>query len=290
MPKDAEREEKEHVINEDASWEEVIKRMDDEGRDAEDAKQRAATEGTDASEQKDAVEDVRGSGDGGEPELRTEQEDDEPGDAAQAEAAGDLDKDQPDEQVDDTEHDREQRKTVQKRTKKSRKELLDILREREDALERSREELENIEQQFAIKEDKLIRMVAEFENYKKRTRREWELHQKRANAELIKDILRILDDFERAFEAPDDSGEHFRSGMQLIYSGLLDVMVHAGLNEIEAEERPFDPQYHEAMGEMESDEVEEGCVLNVVQKGYMLRDQLLRPAKVIVAKAKESEK
>lgn len=289
MSDDAEREDKEHVINEDSNWEEVLKHLTDEVRDAGGAQQ-AAAEGEDASEQKGTVDDVSGREGGGEPAVRTDQEDDGSGDATQIEAAGGLDTVQPAEQVDDAEHKGEQGKAVQKRTKKSRKELLDILREREDTLGQVREELENIKQQFAIKEDKLIRMVAEFENYKKRTRREWELHQKRANAELIKDILGILDDFERAFEAPDDSGEHFRSGVQLIYSGLLDVMVCAGLNEIEAENRPFDPQYHEAMGEMESDEVEEGYVLQVVQKGYMLHDQLLRPAKVIVAKARESKK
>jgi molecular chaperone GrpE len=280
LSKGAEREEKEHVIRDDASWEEAIKHLENDDQSAGGERQQTAEERGDASS----------SEDGKEPALHGEQGDDGSGDTAGIEDATGADTTEKAGQVDGAEHKKEQSKAVQKRTKKSRKELVDVLAERECALEQTREELENIRQQLAIKEDKLIRMVAEFENYKKRTRREWELHQKRANAELIKDLLGILDDFERAFEAPDDSGEHFRSGVQLIYSGLLDVMGRAGLREIEAESRTFDPQYHEALGEMESDEVEEGNVLRVVQKGYTLRDQLLRPAKVIVAKARKTDK
>lgn len=290
MSNDKEREEKEHIIHDDASWAEAIKHLEGDDQNAGGKQQQTAEEGGDAPERAGAEEDVSSRNDGEESELLTEQEDDgSEGDAARIEAAIGMDAAETAGQVDGTEH-KKKSDSVQKRTKKSRKELLDILQEREGALERARAELENIRQQIAIKEDKLIRMVAEFENYKKRTRREWELHLKRANAELIKDMLGILDDFERAFEAPDDSGELFRSGVQLIYSGLLDVMKRASLNEIEAENRTFDPQYHEAMGEMESDEAEEGCVLRVIQKGYMLRDQLLRPAKVIVAKARKTDK
>lgn len=290
MSKDAEHEEHEHIIGDEASWEEAVKELGDADHDDGGAAKRAAgTEEVEAG-RPSAAGDASGeeNGDGSAPHPPGEEGASETGDRADAggepwsaHAAGTADK---------TESREERNRAVQKRTKKSRKELLDELRDRDEAIELARDELEKTKQQLAIKEDKLIRMVAEFENYKKRTRREWELHQQRANAELIKDILGILDDFERAFEAPDDSGEHFRSGVQLIYSGLLDVMGRAGLKEIEAENRPFDPQYHEAMGELPSDDVEEGCVAQVVQKGYMLREQLLRPAKVIVARAREPEK
>jgi molecular chaperone GrpE len=284
LAKDAEHEDREHVIDDDSSWEDMLRRLGDDAPDGGGGAERAAAGGGDVPGKREVVDEGGGAETGAPAEA-----DGESGDDARVEAAEAGGTDRPAERIDDAAHAGGRGAAVQKRTKKSRKELLDILREREDALERSRSELEKMKQEFAIKEDKLIRMVAEFENYKKRTRREWELHQKRANAELIRDILGILDDFERAFESPDDSGEHFRSGVQLIYSGLLDVMVRAGLNEIEAENRPFDPQYHEAMGELESDEVEEGHVMQVVQKGYMLRDQLLRPAKVIVAKEREPE-
>jgi molecular chaperone GrpE len=130
-------------------------------------------------------------------------------------------------------------------------------------------------------------MAAEFENYKKRTRREWDLLQKKATADLLNDLLAVLDDFERAFEAAGEKGDHFFSGIKMIHSRFVEILGRAGLSEIEAKGRPFDPQFHEAMGEAESEGTEEGSVVNVVQKGYMVRDQLLRPARVIIAKKKE---
>ena len=285
-----ERGEKEHVINEDESWEETLKHLVDDGVDA-----KGRSEREDEAPDSGSAEECEGEGAPGYDDERQEKEEEsierereemlEQDMVKQKESSGEETV-PPETEQDRAGHTKRDRAAAQKRIKKSRKELLDILEQLEGELEKTREELGNIKQEFAIKEDKLLRMVAEFENYRKRTRREWELHQKRANADLIKDILGILDDFERAFEASDDSGEHFRSGVKLIYSGLLDVMGRAGLAEVEAENRLFDPQYHEAMGEMESDEVEAGFVAKVVQKGYMLRDQLLRPAKVIVAKVK----
>ncbi|HUV37774.1 MAG TPA: nucleotide exchange factor GrpE [Patescibacteria group bacterium] len=289
MSNGTEREKKEHVLGEEASWEDAVKNVEEECENAGRARQQAVMEPGDTS----GGEDTAGGGDdregGGESGLEEKSMDAGPEDAGRENGPHDREHDGQAERGDDTERTAGQKGEVQKRTKRSRKELLAILDKQQDELERAREESDNIKQQIVIKEDKLIRVVAEFENYKKRTRREWELHQKRANADLIKEILGILDDFERAFEAPDDSGEHFRSGVQLIHSGLLDVMERAGLTEIEAENKPFDPQYHEALGVVASDEVEEGCVANVVQKGYLLRGQLLRPAKVIVVKAKESQ-
>ena len=130
-------------------------------------------------------------------------------------------------------------------------------------------------------------MAAEFENYKKRTRREWELLQQRANAGLIEDILTVLDDFDRALEAAEDEEGHIYSGIRLIYSGFLEVLRRNGLKEIEAFNHPFDPQYHEAISEVESEEIEEGHVAHVVRKGYLLNGHLLRPSRVVVAKKKQ---
>lgn len=167
------------------------------------------------------------------------------------------------------------------------KDLAELLKKKNEMLqELNKSNLEN-EKLLAIKEDKLLRLAAEFENYKKRTRREWDLHQKNANAELLSDMLGVLDDFDRAFAASEDTGDHFHSGIRMIFSQLMDVLRKAGLSEIEAAGVPFDPQFHEAMGEAESDEDDPGNVLHVVQKGYMLGGQLLRPARVIVVKEKE---
>jgi molecular chaperone GrpE len=175
-----------------------------------------------------------------------------------------------------------------KRSKKhGTKHLAELLSRKNDILQAMENQMEKVEQDLKIKEDKMLRMAAEFENYKKRTRREWELHQKIANADLLTDILGVLDDFDRAFESAEDTEDRFFGGIRMIHNQLLDVLLKAGLTEIDAEHKVFDPQFHEAMGESESDEIETGRVLYIVQKGYLLNDQLLRPARVIVVKEKE---
>ncbi len=166
----------------------------------------------------------------------------------------------------------------------SRKELLKLISKKNDMLQRMENEITAQEEELKIKEDRLLRVAAEFENYKKRTRREWELLEQRAKAELITDILGVLDDFDRALEALGERDDHVADGVILIVTGLKDILKRSGLREIEAQGKKFDPQYHEAVGGVESEDVEEGLVIHVVQKGYELNDQLLRPAKVIVSK------
>jgi len=176
----------------------------------------------------------------------------------------------------------------QKRSKRlSVKGLAALLENKNKMLHEMSKDIEKAEESLKIKEDKLLRMAAEFENYKKRTRREWDLLQKKATADLLNDLLSVLDDFERAFDATGETGDHFFSGIKMIHARFVEILGRAGLSEIEALGRPFDPQFHEAMGEAESDGTEDGCVVNVVQKGYMVRDQLLRPARVIIAKKRE---
>jgi len=166
----------------------------------------------------------------------------------------------------------------------SKKELIKLLSKKNDMLQGMEKEIAKLKEDIKIKEDRLLRVAAEFENYKKRTRREWELLEQRAKAELITDILGVLDDFDRALEALGERDDHVADGVILIVTGLKDILKKAGLREIEALGRKFDPQFHEAVGGVESEEFEEGCVAHVVQKGYELNDQLLRPAKVIVTK------
>jgi molecular chaperone GrpE len=178
-------------------------------------------------------------------------------------------------------------RSVHKSTKRaSRKELLELIQRKNEMLGDMKNSLTESQQDLKIKEDKILRMAAEFENFKKRTRREWELLQKNANAELIREIVGVLDDFERALEAMGEANDQFQNGVKLIYTGLFDVLSRAGLERIEAQGQSFDPQYHEAIGEAESEEIDEGLVARVVQTGYLLHGQLLRPARVIVAKKK----
>jgi molecular chaperone GrpE len=174
---------------------------------------------------------------------------------------------------------------MQKRTKRqSRKELLEHLHKKNAQLMALDKEAKDATQQLKIKEDRLLRLAAEFENYRRRTQREWELHQKRANADLIREILGGIDNFDRAFAALGATEEALQEGLKLIHAGLLDILKKAGVREMEAMGAKFDPQYHEAVGEMESADVEEGRVAEVVQKGYLLHDEVLRPARVMIAK------
>lgn len=173
---------------------------------------------------------------------------------------------------------------VQKRTKRARrKELLDLIQRKNAMLMELDRELKKAKQDIVNKDDRLLRMAAEFENYKKRTRREWELLQKNANADLIKEIIWGIDNFDRAFANLGGAEDHIQEGIKLIHAGLMDILKKAGLMEIEAQDQKFDARYHEAVGEIESD-IEEGHVAQVLQRGYTLHNQVLRPARVLVSK------
>jgi len=175
---------------------------------------------------------------------------------------------------------------VQKRTKRGgRKELLDLIQRKNSMLQELDRELKKSKQDLQTKDDRLLRLAAEFENYKKRTRREWELLQKQANADLIKDIVGGIDNFDRAFANLGGADSQLQDGIRLIHLGLMDILKKAGLIEIEALNQRFDPQYHEAVGEVES-EIEEGHVAQVIQRGYVLNDQVIRPARVLVSRKK----
>ncbi len=176
---------------------------------------------------------------------------------------------------------------VQKRIKRAtRKELLELIHRKNAMLLHLDKEVRKAKQDLSIKEDRLLRLAAEFENYKKRTRREWELLQKRANADLIKEIIGGIDNFDRAFENLGGVDSQLHDGIRLIHAGLMDVLRRVGLKEMEALNQKFDPLYHEAVGEIESEGLEEGYVAHVVQKGYLLNNQVLRPARVMVSKKK----
>ena len=137
--------------------------------------------------------------------------------------------------------------------------------------------------------DKWLRAVAELDNLRKRTRRELADGRKFAVADLIRGLLEVLDNFERAFTSlqqhdNDADRDDFQSGVELIYQSLRAVLTERGVRRIEAQDRAFDPAQHEAIGQLEQLGVPEGTVLEVVQQGYLLDDLVLRPSRVIVAK------
>jgi molecular chaperone GrpE len=151
-----------------------------------------------------------------------------------------------------------------------------------------KERLAKSEEQARELEDRLLRLAAEYDNYRKRTAREFEAICNSANENLISKLLDTMDNFERALDAAKTSSDYdsFRKGVELIYTHLKELLEKEGLEEIDAVCKPFDPNFHEAVTQCESDEHDEGIVADQMCKGYMLNEKLLRPSKVVVSKGK----
>jgi molecular chaperone GrpE len=134
--------------------------------------------------------------------------------------------------------------------------------------------------------DRYMRKLAEFENFKKRTDRERADHLKYALTDIFREVIPVLDNFERALaHAPDDAAEtEYHQGIEMIYRQLSDALRKRGLAEVPAG-GVFDPNLHEAVVRVETDEAPPNTILEVLQKGYTLNDRLLRPAFVKVAAA-----
>ena len=133
---------------------------------------------------------------------------------------------------------------------------------------------------------RLQRVSADYVNYQQRARRDVEAARDYANADLIREILAVLDDMERALEAGaanHDADDPLLAGMRLVYDKALEVLGRYGLQPIQAEGRPFDPTRHEAMMQQPSGEHEPQTVLSELQRGYELKGRVLRPARVVVS-------
>lgn len=131
--------------------------------------------------------------------------------------------------------------------------------------------------------DRCIRAAAEFENYKKRTEKEKLLWISSAQSSVLTDVLNIVDDFDRAFSQPAGDDQKSREGFELIYKSLQKMLEKYGVQEI-TEIGEFDPNLHEAIMQVESADHKPGDIVQILQKGYMFKGQVLRPAKVSVAK------
>jgi molecular chaperone GrpE len=136
--------------------------------------------------------------------------------------------------------------------------------------------------------DRLLRTTADFDNFKKRAAREKIESAQYASFSLIQKLLPVLDNFEMALTAAQtaqgDKLASLQSGVLMIQQQLKSALAETGLEEIDAAGKPFDPNFHEAISQQESADVPEGNVLQQLRKGYKLKERLLRPATVIVAK------
>jgi molecular chaperone GrpE len=144
-----------------------------------------------------------------------------------------------------------------------------------DALQREKDALQ----------DRLLRTAAEFDNYRKRMDRERRELSEYAATSILTELLPILDNFERALQAPASSDtDAFRKGIELIHKQMLDLLKSRGVKPIEALGADFDPNFHQAVIHEPSADHREGEVMQELQRGYLLGDRLLRPAMVKVAK------
>ena len=139
-----------------------------------------------------------------------------------------------------------------------------------------------VEQDLREFKDRYVRTLADFENFRKRSEREKQDYFKYAMAGVIKDLLPVLDNFDRALEHAEE-GDDFHKGVSLIYKQLFDVLRRHGLRIVEESSVRFDPNIHEAVVTEENPDVPNHTVTAVLQKGYFLHDRLLRPAMVKVA-------
>jgi len=131
--------------------------------------------------------------------------------------------------------------------------------------------------------DRLARAQAEFENARRRASKEQQDFRDYATLDAIRSLLPVMDSFERALQVKSEAGD-FRSGVELIYKQLQDALAKLGVREIPGKGEPFDPRYHEAIEMVETSEVPDHQVIEELQRGYKIKDRLLRPAMVKVAK------
>lgn len=146
----------------------------------------------------------------------------------------------------------------------------------EDQLKKKNEEIEDLT-------NRLLRLQADFMNYKNRVEKDKETIFSYATEDLINQLLPILDNFERALDSIEKE-DGFYEGVKMIYEQIIKVLTDNGLKEIECIGKCFDPNLHHAVFMEESKDSEEGIILEVLQKGYMLKDKVIRPSMVKVAK------
>jgi len=150
----------------------------------------------------------------------------------------------------------------------------------------AQDELQKVRSERDALFERLARQQAEFENYRKRAGREQQDFRDYALADALKSLLPVLDSFELALKnAPQGKdGANLRSGLELVRKQFQDALARMGVREIEANGAAFDPQWHQAVEMVETDLAQDNHVIDELQRGYKLKDRLLRPAMVRVAR------
>ena len=156
--------------------------------------------------------------------------------------------------------------------------------EEKTAEELLQEKIEKLEEEVKASEDKYLRLYAEFENFKRRKNQEIETNNIYKSQKVITEILPSLDNLERALQVDSDNEEvkALRKGVEMVYEGILNVLKTEGVEEVETENVQFDPNIHHAVMQGEESDKESGVILDTFQKGYKLKEKVIRPAMVKV--------
>ena len=154
-----------------------------------------------------------------------------------------------------------------------------------------KEDIKELKEQLASERDRVLRLSAEFENYSKRKQRELDDFKKFANETVFKQLLTVVDNLERAISSIKDNSDKggVLEGVQLTYKEIIKLFETFNVKPVEAENQPFNPNFHQAVTQEETDDFPENTVSKVLQKGYVLHDRLIRPAMVVVSKKIEKE-
>lgn len=140
-----------------------------------------------------------------------------------------------------------------------------------------------LEKEVRELQDQYLRSRADFENFRRRSEREKQDYFKHALSEVVRELLPVIDNFERALASGAEGGEDFRKGIELIHRQFNDVLQKQGLRAVDAAGVPFDPTIHEAITSEERPDLPLNTVVEVFQKGFFLNDRLVRPAMVKVS-------
>ena len=154
--------------------------------------------------------------------------------------------------------------------------------ENKDSQDEAAAQIEKLTAELKEKEDRVLRLQADFENFRRRTSKEKEELSAVVTQGILKDMLPLLDNFERAMVAETKDGEAFQKGVEMIFTQFTEILKKNGLEHIEVEGQKFDPNFHQAVMRVQNADMEDDDIAQELQKGYMVKGRVIRPSMVQV--------
>ena len=168
--------------------------------------------------------------------------------------------------------------------KPTEQEILQRLLEKNEVILQLSHKNVQLDAQVKALSDKRVQLMAEFDNYRKRTRKEWDLLKDQTKVEVLIEFLSVVDDFDRAMTAMGERDDEFVQGVRLIYNGLLSTLERLGVRKMIALGESFDPNAHMSVASIDSENVESNHIVEIIQEGYLMDGNVIRPANVVIAK------